>query len=109
MKIDLSEIYQVQEATLNELKKMQRKFARFAEQAAAYERGSHRYQNRTGNLEGSTRGYATRQGDEIEVSLEMGMDYASYVVDRGFSNIDVAEKMLATNIENYLTTIGFNL
>ena len=109
MKIDLSQIYQVEKATLSELKQMQQKFAKFADQAAAYERSTHRYQNRTGNLEGSTRGYATRQGNEIEVSLEMGMDYASYIVDKGFSNIDVAEKMLETSIENYLTRLGFDL
>ena len=106
MKVDLTEVIQVQDASLAELKNIDRAMRRYVQKAAAYERANHYYQNRTGNLERSTQGSVTKDGDTFEVSLVMGMDYASYVVGRGFSQIDVAEKMLETDIENYLNNLG---
>lgn len=107
MEVDLKSIYEIQEATTQELRNIDRAIRRFAEQAAAYERQNHYYKNRTGNLERSTKAHVTKTGDTIEASLVMGMYYASFVVGRGFSQIDVAEKMMESNIESYLSRIDF--
>lgn len=107
MKVDLTEVYRIEGAATAELRNIDRALRRFAAKAAAYERANHTYKNRTGNLERSTQGSVTKDGDTFEVSLVMGMEYASYVVGRGFSQIDIAEQMLATDIEDYLNRVGF--
>lgn len=106
MKVDLSSMYKIINEKTNELKMIDRAIRRFAQNAAAYERANHLYKNRTGNLEKSTIGKVTKSGDEIEASLQMNMDYASYVVNRGFSKIDEAAEMLENDIEDYLQRLG---
>lgn len=109
MKIDLGPMYQLINASKAELRNIDRYMRHAADKAAAYERANHTYTNRTGNLERSTQGHVTKSGDSFEVSLEMGMDYASYVVDRGFSKIDIAAQMMESDIEDYLRRSGFEI
>jgi len=64
---------------------MQRTVAR----AAADERRTHAYQNRTGDLEASTQASEViSAGDVDAVTLSADMPYASYVNDRGLMRID---------------------
>lgn len=109
MKIDLGAIYQIEAATKQELKNIDRAMRRFADQAAQYEKQNHTYKNRTGNLERSTKGVVSKSGDTFEVSLIAGMDYASYVNARGFMVIDYAAQMMEANIEDYLSRFGFTI
>jgi hypothetical protein len=109
MKIDMGALYQIIEANKQELKNIDRKMRHAVEEAAAFERANHTYINRTGNLEKSTVGRIVKSGDEFEMTLEMGMDYASYVVDKGLSKIDVAAKMAEADIEDYLRRYGFDI
>lgn len=57
--------------------------------AAAEERSTHRYQNRTGDLEAGTRaGEVLSTGDVDVVQLTADTPYAVYVNTRGFMRID---------------------
>lgn len=73
-------------------------------QAAVREQSSHAYQNRTGTLEASTRGYLSRNDSvETEASLEMGADYASYIVDKGLSNIVEEAELTESILQDYFS------
>lgn len=109
MKIDLGPLYEIVDATKQELKNIDRKMRHAVEDAAAFERANHTYINRTGNLEKSTIGRVTKDGSEFEVALEMSMPYASYVVDKGLSKIDIAAKMAEDDIDDYLRRYGFDV
>ena len=53
---------------------------------AEWERSTHAYENRTGNLEASTIAKVELSGPNVCVALmEMGMHYAEYIVKRRFS------------------------
>ena len=58
-----------------------------AEWGAEQLRENDPYQNRTGNLRKSTDAMSSGQGAK-SVILEMGMDYASYVANLGYSDFD---------------------
>jgi hypothetical protein len=62
--------------------------------AARFERSTHAYQNRTGMLEASTMAIIKEGGDVVTLELLMGMNYASYVNDLGYSSIDEAAAMV---------------
>jgi hypothetical protein len=68
---------------------------RILDAAAANEVASHRYQNRTGDLEAST--FASDiydVGEQVTVELGARAPYASYVEARGFSNMsEIAERV----------------
>lgn len=68
------------------------------------ERQGHPYRNRTGNLQRSTISYdaADPRDREITVVAEMGMSYASFVNDRGYSLIDDVMRNAGEEIENRL-------
>jgi hypothetical protein len=56
-------------------------------EAAMTERLTHKYKNQTGHLNNSTEaGVISVTANETVIDLEMGEDYASYVVKRGKSN-----------------------
>lgn len=109
MKIDLTSLYEIVNGTKQELNNIARKMRHSVENAAEFERNNHTYINRTGNLEKSTIGRVTKDGSEFEVALEMSMPYASYVVDKGLSKIDIAAKMAEDDIEDYLRRNGFDI
>jgi len=79
-----------------------------ASSGAAYERGTHAYRNRTGNLERSTQAKTLRvSGSEIRVQLAMMMPYAGYVRARGLSNIDeAAEKTTDMIVSSFAKLAG---
>ena len=85
-----------------------------AERAAEQERQTHAYQNRTGNLEASTVGqWAGESGDLYAVELRMGdydAPYASFVVDRGYSNFhriaERAGKAIASAVDRVSRKVG---
>lgn len=76
--------------------------------AAKYERDTHPYTNRTGDLQAATSGFIHQGGLDSAVTavLEMGMPYASYVDALGYSNIDEAGNMAAQNIARSIDAIG---
>ena len=106
MNIDLSPMYKIIDANVNELKNIDRQIRRIADKAIQFEKQNHQYINRTGNLERNTVAEVTKSGDEIEASLQMNTSYASYVVDKGYSRIYDAAEMMENDIEDYLTRLG---
>jgi hypothetical protein len=70
----------------------------------AIEKQGHPYRNRTTSLERSTLCYdsADPRRQPIEVFAEMGMYYASYVNDRGYSLIDDVMRNAADAIQRRL-------
>ncbi len=107
MEIDLGQIYKITAAGRQELKNIDRKMRHAVVNAANYEKATHTYINRTGNLEKSTKGIVRKSGDEFDAYLVMDMYYASFVNNLGYSNIDEAYKMMIDDIENYLSSRGF--
>lgn len=79
-------------------------------QSAAYERQSHRYRNRTGNLQRSTQGTMMRSSpSDIRLQLVMAQPYASFVVEKGLSNIytaaNDAEEAITEMIEKLFSAL----
>jgi hypothetical protein len=72
-------------------------------EAASHEvQDEHTYQNRTGNLELSTQAVRREQStDGTTVTLEAGMDYASYVNRRGLMTIDERASEAEQAVEFY--------
>ena len=61
---------------------------------------THPYQNRTGDLERSTKAELVIDSPNyVQVDLVMGMYYAGYVVDLGYSNIDEAAAIAEDAVE----------
>lgn len=70
--------------------------------AAMEERRTHRYINRTGRLERETKASMVRSSRNRAVGeLVMNTDYASYIVQRGFSSIE----RIAIETQRYLNDI----
>lgn len=73
---------------------------------AQYERLNHKYTNRTGNLERSTKAvWVVKNSNELKINLEMGMEYASSVRNLGYSSIDTAAKQVEYALLEYFDTI----
>lgn len=65
------------------------------------------YQDRTRNARKSTKGYINRRGaNEVEVVLEAGAEYASFLRGRGFSNIDEVARDTAAGIQGQIDALG---
>lgn len=93
IRVDLSAVRAMHAKCIAELRSVPRIMQGAVGLAAAYERSTHRYQNRTYRLERSTVGQGVRYSRaEATVQLVMGMDYAVYVRARGLSNIDDAAR-----------------
>lgn len=69
------------------LRRIPREMKRICDAAAEEERKTHAYQNRTHNLEDHTIAHDIVESVGMaSVRIEMGEEYASYVVARGLSN-----------------------
>ena len=59
------------------------------QRAASEERNTHAYRNQTGHLQQSTAMHIVSESDDgFKATLEMGGEYASHVVKRGYSRFD---------------------
>jgi len=79
--------------------------------AAVWERATHAYRNRTGNLNRSTRAeHIHETPNHVQVDLVMGdalAYYARYIAyDKGLSNIETAANMAEAEIASKLTRYG---
>lgn len=73
---------------------------------AMYERVNHAYQNRTGNLERSTKAvWQRKSSQELRMNLEMGAYYASFIRKMGLSSIDVAAARTREALDDYFQSI----
>lgn len=73
------------------------------ERAASEERNTHAYQNQTGHLQQSTAMHVVSESDdEFRATLEMGEEYASYVVKRGYSRFDEIAKAATREVASHV-------
>jgi len=87
LKVDLSEVRQLTRRARRELGNVDDRMQGVVEASAERLRAKDTYQDRTGDLRGSTQGEAIKLGDNAaEATLTMAMPYASFVIGRGFSN-----------------------
>lgn len=101
MKIDDSDCDRFEAAAIRRLRRSARRMKRILDAAAASERRTHAYKNRTRQLQTNTRASdVVEVGDQSMVMLEMDTDYASYVVAKGLSRIDEVAKMAEGLIED---------
>lgn len=78
-----------------------------AEEAAQKAISTRKYKNRTGNLTGSTIAYMTESSpSSITVNLDMGMPYASYIVDGTYGKRGVTYRSLSDFPQIYKELVG---
>lgn len=107
--LDLTDVHRVTEQALKELREIPRKMLSVGQYWAAYERMTHAYQNRTGNLQRSTIATISKTDAETTLYLRMDMFYASYVNNLGYSNIDQAERKCRAQLDDILRNVGAGL
>lgn len=96
MQINDSSVKEIEEEGLRRLESDYKYILQQLELAAIYEQQNHKYKSRTGNLQNSTQ--VIVNGDELE--LAMTADYAQDIVDRGLSDIGIAEEIAEQNIDS---------
>lgn len=76
------------------------------QRAANEERATHDYQNQTGHLQQSTAERVIEETDSnIVVHLEMGEEYASFVVKRGYSRFDEIAKKATREVDRHVKSV----
>jgi hypothetical protein len=98
-KVDVSQVHALTRLARRELYKIPDIMLEVVRDRAALERRTHVFRNITGKLEANTLGIQTsRDTDPATASLIMERDYASFVRDRGRTDIDKradeAERMI---------------
>lgn len=86
---DISEVLALEAYAIREIDRTYDNLIKVTEQEIRKEKRGHPYQNRTGNMERTT--VATVHGatpDGGVCTMQIGVPYASYVNERGFSLID---------------------
>lgn len=110
--VDIGEITKQARAFANLPRDVEAVMADAVDEAAAREVIGHRYQNRTGRLERSTQssGVFSDGPDQRRVILLMGMPYASFVQERGFTRVAVhaarAGKSMAAGFARLEKSVG---
>lgn len=85
VEVDISQVQQAVARSAQEVRRLPGRVLAVARRAAATERASKTYRDRTGDLVDATKATIARGGDRFTVTLAMGEHYASYIVRRGFS------------------------
>lgn len=101
-----SDVSALTRRAIKELSNVDAVMDRVAQDAADYLVATDPYQNRTGDLRASTVSESIDLGDAIEVTIVMGMPYASFVIARGFSNWEEAVADAESNMDRALSAIA---
>lgn len=89
----------------DKLKELPKAIESIVKMGALHEQLNHAYVNRTGNLQRSTQGTLYRSSSsDIRADLDMGADYASYVVNKGLSEINTVAKDIEEQLSQFLET-----
>lgn len=103
VKVDVLEVHDLTREAVRRLDAAPSNMKRILDGAAAKERASHTYQNRTGDLErGTQAGPIEGTGDAYFVQLMADTEYASYVNARGYMRIDEFAREAEREIETDL-------
>lgn len=77
---------------------------------AGMERTTHYYRNQTGHAEQGTAARVIEETDDNFLAhLEMGEQYSSYLIERGYSNFDNYANMAATEVKLHVHEAGKRL
>lgn len=107
---DVSEVHALFRAADKELNMIPEIMLEAVKNRAAFERRTHVWNNITGLLEKNTRGQmVSRDADPVTVELVMEREYASYVRDRGRTNIDDRAEEAAALMQRKFNAIGDRL
>lgn len=109
MPLDISEVKRITRRASYLFGRIPARMLRIGTWAARFERDSHAYHNRTGKLEASTLATVSEGADEATLTLDMGMPYASYVDDLGYSNIGEAAGMIDHELSAGFEAMGHEL
>lgn len=110
VKLDLSELKRAEKRAERELESVPKILLTAVTRGAQFEQRSHRYQNRTGDLELSTQGILNESTTRLsEATIEMGMPYASYVVARGFSSFPDIVAVVQQQITSELNQLAIRV
>jgi hypothetical protein len=88
--VDASDVHEMTKRAEVEFGNLGKRMLRAAKHSAKYERDTHPYTNRTFRLQRSTDAGMMGGWEEISVVLYMGMYYASFVNNLGYSHIENA-------------------
>lgn len=73
------------------------------QRAASEERNTHAYRNQTGHAEQGTAAHVVSESaDGFIATLEMGEEYSSYLVKRGYSNFDKIAKKAKREVDGLI-------
>lgn len=94
VRCDISDVLRAGRAAEKDIRGFLTEMEHDLEEAAMEERFTHEYQNQTGHLQQSTAaGLVSDSDNELHIDLEQGEEYASYVVEKGYSDFpDIAER-----------------
>lgn len=77
------------------------------QRAASEERNTHDYRNQTGHLQQSTASRVIEEDDDsFLVRIEMGEEYASHVVNRGYSDFHTIVGKAAGEISAHMVEVS---
>jgi hypothetical protein len=80
---------------------------RVAERGAELAITTKTYRDRTGDLTSSTIAYIVEDSDGmVQVNLEMGMPYATYIIDKGLSDFTEISDGVAMQLDQVLDRFG---
>lgn len=110
-RVDASEVYELEREANRVLDKTLPVMRGVVALNLQQEQRGHPYRNRTGNLERSTIWYDASDPtqDPITVYAEMGMYYASFVNELGYSLIDPVMRNATEEIQNRLEQLAESL
>ena len=106
LNLDLGDLHRMHAQAIKQLRAVPSQMLKVGQYWAAYERMTHAYQNRTGNLQRSTFATISKSDAECTLYLRMDMFYASYVDNLGYSNIDEAARNCRAQIGAVMEQCG---
>lgn len=76
------------------------------QRAATEERDTHAYRNQTGHAQQGTKASVVSESDsDFTAHLEMGEEYSSYLVDRGFSRFTEIAAKATREVERHVKSV----
>jgi len=107
VRCDISEALRAGRAAERDIRGFLTEMEHDLREAAMEERFTHEYKNQTGHLHNSTEaGLVSDSDNELRIDLEQGEEYASYVVEKGYSDFpDIAERT-ARKIDRKFAAVG---
>jgi hypothetical protein len=106
LRVDASDVVEASRELAEEIDRFHRFAERRARRAVDAERSGHRFQNRTGDAERSMRVRAQATADGLAMTVEMGVEYASYLTREDWTRFDDRVDQAMSDIAVQAATIA---